>query len=217
MKRRTNRLATAVGIALMATAVLATSAAAIPGVTTETTVFTVPTGTEPPAPAGEATLVRGEHDIQARVAAEDLEPGVYTLWWILFNQPEACLFPGECGPWDLTNPAVVSDLGYAGGVVVGENGTAHITARLAEGEDIVGFPDALPGIQSNTGLEDAMGTEVHLVVHAHGPVVPGLVGEQLNSFAGGCDHPFGDEYGTPGPNPTTECMDVRFAVFRGLS
>jgi len=35
-------------------------------------------------------------------------------------------------------------------------------------------------------FENVMGSEVHLIVRPHGPVIPGMLDEQMGSFTGGC-------------------------------
>jgi hypothetical protein len=52
---------------------------------------------------------------------------------------------------------------------------------------------------------------VHFVVRSHGPLLPGQVPEQRDTFAGECE-----EFLGPGEGPELErgqCSDLQFAVF----
>lgn len=162
---------------------------------------------------GDSTLIRTERGVTATPRTIGLEPGPHTMWWVVWNNPEACGADG-CNEGDLGNPATGLDIGYAAGVVVGESGRGAFTARLREGRPLSGFPTEF-GITSGSGLIDAEEAEIHLVVRSHGPRIPGLVGEMTRTFHAGCDYSvFGGlieegSYGTAGPNT---CTDVQFAV-----
>lgn len=163
-------------------------------------------------PTGESTLIRGRRGVFAKIRAEDLAPGVYTIWWVIWNNPEACGADGCTGD-DFGNPAIDVDIGYAGGGLVGPSGRLTRFALLREGEPLEGFPAEL-GLASGSGLVDAQQSEVHLVVRDHGEPIWGLIREMRSTFQGGCTYDFPVEvppiYGTPGPNT---CEDVAFAVF----
>lgn len=162
---------------------------------------------------GDSTLIRSERGVTASLKTTGLDPGPHTMWWVVWNNPEACGADG-CTEADMGNPATGLDIGYAAGVVVGESGRGSFSARLRERRPLSGFPTEF-GITSGSGLVDAQNAEIHLVVRSHGPRIPGLVGEMTRTFHAGCDYSvFGGliqegKYGTAGPNA---CTDVQFAV-----
>ena len=126
----------------------------------------------------------------------------------MWNAPENCS-TSHCSEADLFYPAVVSDVIYAAGNVVGGNGKSAFAAYLSEGDNsgsispAFGFPAP--------GLIDAETAEIHLVVRTHGQAIPGLINAQIHTFAGGCSEfpPFPPSLGTPGPNT---CEDIQFAI-----
>jgi hypothetical protein len=148
-------------------------------------------------------LVRGHDSIRMHVSTADLDAGAaYTVWWVIFNNPEHCL--DGCGLDDIMNPdrraATQVAVGFAAGHVVSQKGTGNFSARLAVG-DLSGFGDGLdvtPPPPFGPGLLDPMGAEVHLVIRTHGRQIPTLVDDQISSFEGGC-----------GINP---CVDKQFSV-----
>jgi hypothetical protein len=162
---------------------------------------------------GDSTLIRTERGVTVTLRTTGLERGPHTMWWVIWNNPQACGEDG-CNDMDFGNPAIDVDIGYAAGVVAGESGRGSFTARLQEGRPQSGFPTEF-GITSGSGLIDAQGAEIHLVVRSHGPRIPGLVGEMTRTFHAGCDYSvFGGliadgSYATAGPNT---CNDVQFAV-----
>ncbi len=168
---------------------------------------------------GDSKLLRNEDGVAARTTVYGVEPGVYTMWWVVWNTPEGCFEPWACNEPDLFNPNAGLAIGYAGGAVVRSNGVLKITAHLNEGTTLTGFP--YPEFQSigvelnETTMIDSRHAEVHLVLRSHGEMVQGLVGEALRTFNGACiyDPPItGSEptYGMPGPNT---CVDQYFSIF----
>jgi hypothetical protein len=172
-----------------------------------------------------ARLVRSADAIRTRTHTTGLDPGhVMTMWWVVFNHPEHCqhgaggmacgegdLFDGPYGPTGV-EPACV----YTDGSIVGGNGNARFNDRLRIGESrdscIDFFVDLVPGLKGQDhGLTNPAGAEVHLVVRSHGPRIPGQIGEQRSTFAGGCIDfldPGAEHELEPG-----ECSDLQFAVF----
>lgn len=142
----------------------------------------------------------------------DLTPGnVYTAWWVFINNPEACeTIP--CTPKDVlgNSDAVVSDLGYADGLIAGADGTGTFAAFQPL--------DDLRSAWIGNGYSNLDGAEVHLIINEHGPAIDGLVENMLSSYRGGCTDesipaPFPDTAradGTAGPNP---CQLFQFSIF----
>lgn len=152
-------------------------------------------------------LTRTDDSVAMQIATDRLEPGaVYTVWWVIFNNPGACSpemdgDPGTpvCGEDDIftadgelaPNPlARISILWASGGMADGE-GAATFSAVLSEGET--------PGeVLVGPALEDARRAEVHLVIRNHGQPDMARLHAQLSSFElEGC----------------AACEDVQFSVF----
>ncbi len=185
---------------------------------------------------GESRLLRTDSGISINIVTTDLREGhAYTVWWVVFNNPEACAgYPGPCGLADLGDPDVNATVqwgtgdvavGTAGGVAKKVNKKAgassgvalSLVAHLNEGETTPGGPlFDLPG--DDDGLEDAFEAEVHAIVRSHGPGVANALNDQITSFGGGCVVDVGDELpeGVPDeprvPEQVGECGDIQFAV-----
>jgi hypothetical protein len=210
-RRHWRNLGTLALAILTTLALLAAPAAGAPAGHSASPVLTIPPPV-PPTVVGTSTLVRTDHGVSATVETSALAPGdVVTLWWIVFNNPEACENPfagSPCGPPDVLNPETQASLLPAAGRIVDEDGTAGYGAHLRVGDT----SRALLG----PGLLDAREALVILVLKTHGPKIPELTSEMLSTFAAGCqnqdDVPPGtppDLVGTPGPN---ECAEIQFTV-----
>ena len=123
--------------------------------------------------AGASTLMRYENAVEITIHTTGLEPGhVYTVWHVIFNNPEAC--SGECGPHDFPtgvpgakvgpeepNPAVQASVLWATGGVAGPSGVGEFRGRLERGNP--------PGVVLfGPGLVDPMNSEIHLLLRSHG-------------------------------------------------
>ena len=166
--------------------------------------------------AGTSMLVRGRNGVSASfgTSGTGIFPGfAYTLWYVVFNEPENCETPdGQggtmCSETDVNpfGPANV-DVLYGGGNVTGNGGTLHIAGHRKRGDNSGSVFDAL-GFPS-VGLIYPETAEIHLVVRSHGPKVPENMPEQIQNFFGGCveflDPPeIADEEG--------ECSDIQFSI-----
>jgi hypothetical protein len=139
-----------------------------------------------PVLSGTSSLTRNDNGISTTVHANDLVPGhAYTVWFVIFNSPEACL--GGCGVDDVLANRGVPSLRFASGHVVGGGGQGNFGGHLAAGN--TGGPpcamDANLG-RCGPGLLNARTAVVHLVLRSHGAAVPELVDEQISTFGGGC-------------------------------
>lgn len=161
-----------------------------------------------------ARLQRLDTEIVTRTDSAELTPGhVETVWWVIFNNPEACATV-PCGLDDLFNPAVEAACLAADGAIAGGNGRVSFQDRLSIGEVRDSCLPHFGGVDH--GLIDPQGAEVHLMVHDHGPVQPGLVPEMRSTFAGGCnfadpDYPLGT-FGIP-PLASGQCATIQAAIF----
>jgi hypothetical protein len=163
---------------------------------------------------GTSRLVRNDNGVSVSLSTSRLAAGTAaTLWIVVFNHPANCSPPG-CGEDDLFAPAVMADVMYTNGKVIGGSGKATFSGLRREGDN-GGSVFAALGLPA-PGLIDSRMAEIHFVVRSHGPEIPGMVDEMIHTFNGGCQNPgppFPDplppELGAPGPNT---CMDVQFAM-----
>ena len=109
-----------------------------------------------------------------------LTPGhVYTAWWVVINNPEACA-ASPCPATDvLSNTETVkAEVGFADGLVADDSGAGNFAAYLPAG--------ALADGWFGNGLTNPRGAEIHIVIHDHGPVIPELAANMLTTYRGGC-------------------------------
>jgi hypothetical protein len=183
-------------LSLLAAAVLVATAQAAPAShqTSNVAHFMTPTL----VPGASATLVRNDNGVGMTLHTSGLTPGdAVTVWWVIFNKPQYCthgMFGLRCGVGDLLafggDPRVESSVMYAAGHVIGADGAGNYGGYLRVGELT---RDTLWG----PGIENSRTADVHLVVHDHGPALPGIVNDEIHSF-GVC-------------NPT--CTDIQAAAF----
>lgn len=154
-----------------------------------------------------------EEGVFANFETAGLTPGnVHTLWFVVINDPAAC--EGEnCTAKDVLKRTEIvnADAGYAGGVIVGADGTASFNWHQPEG--------LLSGGWFGNGMVNSEAAEIHLVVNDHGPVIDGRVDAMLASYRDGCTEvsipapmpAAARAQGEPGPNT---CRLVQFTVFK---
>jgi hypothetical protein len=164
-----------------------------------------------------SALLRRSETVDLYLNTQELIPGnVYTVWWVIFNNPDGCSAPcGEddvfilddegnvLGPNEEGREAAAISVLWATGVEVGNDGVGNFQATLEEG--------SLPGqILFGGGLMDgkAQEAEIHNVVRDHGPADPVILDAQAYTFGGGCNNA---PPGTGAPGSYT-CADVQFAV-----
>ena len=158
-------------------------------------------------------LVADESGIFINLDTTGLTPGhVHTLWLVVINNPSACETE-NCTSKDVLKRSdlVKSDVGYAGGVIVDEDGTGNFAYFQPTG--------ALNGGWIGHGLGDTASAEIHLVVNDHGPVIDGRVSAMLSTYRDGCS----DE-SIPAPMPATAraqgeagpntCRLMQFSIFK---
>lgn len=197
-------------------ALMAAPASSAPAGHSTSPVFTIPTSDAPPRVAGSSTLVRTDNGVSIRVGTSELEPGaVVTLWLIVANDPDDCEqgFPGlsRCGPGDHVAGRGQMSVHHGAGRIVAEDGTARYGAHLGVGDTSQALFEGEPG------LLDSRGAEVIAVLKTHGPKIPGLLSEQLRTFAAGCADqstppgftPRPGMLGTPGSH---DCAEIQFSV-----
>jgi hypothetical protein len=159
-------------------------------------VYTTPDGylLGPAVPGAFATLVRNDNGITTNVHTELASgPGVYSLWWIVFNRPADCAY--YLCTYDEPDLAV-----NATAHVVGSKGIADFAGRLTpggpfSGEVVYSGPDPT--------LSNPAGALITLIVRYHGTKAPGDIPQQLTRYEGGC------------PGAGLPCLDEQIIVFPG--
>ncbi len=152
------------------------------------------------AVGGAGTLLRDETSVELRAEFSELDPNAaYTLWWIIFNNPEECTTgtaPALCGSGDLdadrdgegVNP-VDRGVRNASGFITGDAGTANTTAKLREGPSPTG-----PAMAGFGQLNDSVGAEIHIVVQTHGAPLAGSVDQQMTVPGAACNTVCADQF-----------------------
>ena len=87
---------------------------------------------------GAATLIRTDYGLELSMSVTGLTPGhVYTVWWIIFNNPRGCEHPipgvSLCGGADQGGKHARSATLWAAGAIADEGGTAEFKAKLKRG------------------------------------------------------------------------------------
>ncbi|MEO0422803.1 MAG: hypothetical protein AAF184_10735 [Pseudomonadota bacterium] len=172
----------------------------------------------------------------AAVPVPTQTPQALTMWWVIFNSPDACTFnPGgleQCGSVDVfgqayldsvangsPDPALISPNLEAGlavihgtGAVTSPRGNVRLVASLYKSEAGVALDLAGPSLIDPMGLRRALDNpeaEVHLIVRTHGDVQRGDAFAQVANFLDPyCSDPNLGYFA--GDNL---CADVQFAVF----
>lgn len=162
---------------------------------------------------GTSTLHRSKNGITVNYKSTGLTPGyAYTMWWVIWNNPQECGIPGECIDSDFGNAEAVGvDVLFAAGHVVGKSGVGNFSGRLNTDDDSksINEPFGLPpagGLHSG----NTYSAEVHLVLRSHGPAIPEMVNEQISSVGGGCEIELGTFIEIP--DEVGECGDIEFAI-----
>ena len=170
------------------------------------------------AQPGHTTLVRTPNGLSATWAGSGVgvESGfVYTLWFIVFNEPEDCVTPAPgggfmCGETDvfIDPESAMVDILFSGGSIAGNNEWIRLGGHRKRGDNS-GSVYSFLGVEDPPGLIDPMGAEVHLVLRSHGPVIPGMVADQIGSFEGGCV-----VFQNPPeiPDEEGECADIKASI-----
>ncbi len=167
-------------------------------------------------PDAVSRLVRRPDSLALNFKSDSLEPGPYTLWWLIFNRPFACedspcklipdLISGEGGEINTATGATAIRAANAVVAATGPRaGKLDVSAYLE-----VGGP-TLPGSLFGE-LRTPLWAEVHVVLKNHGDLIGNSnieiidnLAEQLYDVNGGCEinFPF---------NPPPLCPDPQIAI-----
>ena len=150
---------------------------------------------------GNSKLVRNNSGVSFKLSTSELEPGhAYTLWMVIFNNPEDCRNGCDGEDFAPFNTDAGIDVLYSAGTLAGGTGKATFAGHRMEGDN-----SGSNFGEGSLGLVDSRKAEIHFVVRTHGPKIPGLIGEQIGTFNGGCD---------PGQPNEGLCQDIQFAVHK---
>ena len=168
-------------------------------------------------PAGHSRLVRTPEGVTAILQTAGLPANqAITMWFIIINNPQACV-DDPCSLVDvLFNPDAEGDFHHGAGVVTGGSGMATFAGHLAVG-DVSGSGKVETGLGEAVALSAPYQAEVLLALHSHGPKMTGLgLRSQLSSFTGGCAVFLGDDFGWAEgpddiPDATGECTTFQYS------
>lgn len=165
--------------------------------------FDLPDGTAADGhKVGEATLKRSKDGVRVEIDTTELGAGnAYTVWWIIFNNPDACDLDGVPGCQGNDLGAVEGSVMNATGRVADADGNAQFTAFLP-----VGFMHTEPPSGNirqvfGPGLQNLKGAEIHVVIRCHGPWSGDF--EQISTLFGDCVD----------PDAVSGCYDAQAAAF----
>ena len=166
---------------------------------TSADVFTHPSqGDVQMVEGAQATLFTTEAGATMTFRTDLLEDGhVYTAWWVIVNNPEACSAT-PCPTSEIlgNSDLVQTEVTQADGILVSEEGAMEFAGFLAAGD--VDADEAWFG----NGFTNPLGAEIHIVINDHGLLIPDMTDTMLNTYRGGCQ----DE-GLPPPFPPTAISD----------
>jgi hypothetical protein len=161
---------------------------------------------------GSARLVTSKDGVWVNMTTDELEDHhVYTLWFVVINNPDACDARPCTAGYILANPDEVQlNVTWAGGLLMSDEARPKFSAFFPVGEVPQGWFD--------NDLTNPLGAEIHLVINDHGPFIPEMAATMLNTYRGGCTDeslppPFPDTAkadGEPGPNA---CRLVQVVIF----
>lgn len=140
-----------------------------------------------------SVMKRFDDKICATAKVRNLSEGAYTAWWVIFNNPEYCsdgipMLDARCGVQDFSNVGVDVTGMWVAGALVGPKGKAVVDICLDVGE----LTHELMPFGTQAGLTNPKGAEIHFILRNHGPAAfddAEALGQQLNSYGGGCELP----------------------------
>lgn len=140
-----------------------------------------PADPRPPRGRAASWLFRNDDGIAVFIRTSGLDQATYTVWWLIFNQPQFCQ-SGPCTSADL--PANGGDPRVDASVLFATSGfpRGNGRARFAGGLSVADTSKALFG----PGITEPLTAEVQVQVRTHGPIDPDTVHLQLSTAGGGC-------------------------------
>jgi len=168
----------------------------------------------PPSDDAYGRLKRKNDRLELTILTDGLPVGAYTVWWVVFNNPEECV--GGCNVSDLFNPAVGGSVFFSTGLIVEDDGAPGDGLGSALFRDVhyigsyrgvFGHQDIIPGPNV-----DSKGAEIHNIIKYHGAPSgdPEVLHDQLTTLLGSCGM---DANGFVDPTGTIQCFDPQFVAF----
>ena len=139
---------------------------------------------------GATILIRNYRDeiVEATITSRALEADTaYSIWWAVFNRPQFCNVPYECGVGDLEiqggDPRVRASVFWGGGFVSDSMGYANTAITLRPGRTSRElFAQSRP-----YGLRNLRNAELHVVLRSHGLAGDaGPVAQQIGTASEAC-------------------------------
>jgi hypothetical protein len=118
------------------------------------------------------------------------------MWFTTFQSPDDCIGACDSPPEDFPTGLGSTALGAA--QIVPRSGRVALAGKLDVGDAVV-FGGAFGGPVVEV-FDNPLGSEVHLVIRTHGPVIPEEFDEQTSLFAGGCE--------------TNTCENLQVAIYQ---
>ncbi len=139
---------------------------------------------------GATTLIRDYRYrlVRANVTTNALEPDfAYSIWWVVFNNPEFCATPYKCAGSDLEvnggDPRIMASVFYAGGMLADGNGSTNTSLTLVPGRT----KRELFAQSRDWGLRNLRKAEIHVVIRSHGLAgIAGPVSKQIGTGNEAC-------------------------------
>ena len=110
----------------------------------------------------------------------------------MFNKPQNCAIPYECGSGDLGTANVRGSVFWGGGILADDTGYGNTQIELRRGRT----DRELFGPMTDFGLRNVKSAEIHVVLRSHGDIgIAGTVAEQMGTAnvacpPGGCSNAF---------------------------
>ena len=131
-----------------------------------------------------STIIREPSGVTINVHT-NIAPGAYTVWLLVWNDPSQCTNVGatNCLPPPAGGSDVPDSIMFGTGQVVPSSGRGDFAVHLP-----VGDTDRLIiGGTLQTGLTNAVGSEIHVILRHHGDALPDALEAQITLPAGACD------------------------------
>lgn len=139
---------------------------------------------------GATTLIRDYRNkvIHANVTTNALEPDfAYSIWWVVFNNPQYCASPYACASSDLEinggDPRIKASVFYGGGMLADGGGSTNTVMTLLPGKT----KRELFAQSRDWGLRNIRKAEIHVVIRSHGLAgIAGPVSKQIGTGNEAC-------------------------------
>ena len=159
-----------------------------------------------------AKLSRFRKWVAASFTVENLKPNnSYYVWWVIYNNPELCQNPFECGSPDMEQADEVGiELILKDSIITDENGSASYEGALVSFDNSDSYNEKM-GMSSNNGLTKPSTAEIHILLKENDFNAEAAVSGHGSECAQNCD-----AYFLPVPRAQYQesgCSDVMYSTF----